>query len=492
LPGREAAPRGRHRGFAKPGGSQLKVLVNHVGYEIEGPKRFVVRTDENLGPSGHFEIIDGTGRKALEGSATRAGAAEADGPFYYVGDFSALHYPGGDFQVRFEAGNRLATSARFGVGQGILWQLTKPLVLHYMRRSRAGKANYAGAGEWTPPGSLKGDEHFYDVAGGWFDRGGRGGSSIDLGVRAILAFSFAGARSRRDPQIADELRWGAEWLRRLMVKHPDSGLMIARADENGRLRALGPRAVAEPHVGLLAGFLYARLSEILGDVDLLRRGELFWKEYHGKLAGLDSIEATAAMLVSEVSLHVALLEPRYLASAERRAKSLLAKLTKSPRPETRFAAWESPGVSLPAAALVHFAEALPDNPLTPRAKEAVGDFLDARVEATRSDPFGLLPHAVKVAPEELAMRRAEEAWQALFAYRVTGRPAYVEFATRALDWLLGVNPEDECLLRGAGIRKDSAAGSGEGDGAIISAPGAPPESAHLGSAAAYLTALSLL
>lgn len=380
--------------------------MNHVGYEIAGPKRFVVRTDENLGPSGHFEIIDGTGRKLVEGSGIRTGPPEAGAPFHYVGDFSALRSPGGDFQVRFEAGNRLATSARFGVGQGILWRLTKPLVLHYMRRSRATKANYEGPGKWKPPGTLEGDDHFYDVGGGWFDRGGRGGSSIDLGMRAVLALSLAGARDRRDPQIADELRCGAEWLRRLMIRYPDSGMLVARAEGSGRLVPLGPLAVAEPHLGLLAGFLYARLSEILGDVDLLRRGERFWKEYRAKLAGLDSIAASAAMLVSEVSLHVALLEPRYLASAERRAKSLLARLRRSARGQARFAAWESAGTSLPAAALVHFAEALPDHPLTPRAKEAVGDFLDERVEAARSDPFGLLPHEVEVPPRELAMRRS--------------------------------------------------------------------------------------
>lgn len=497
--------------------------MNHVGYETAGPKRFVVQSDENLGPSGHFEVIDGTGRKTVEGTAIRAGPPEAGAPFHYVGDFSGLRSPGGDFKVRFEAGNRLATSARFGVGQAILWRLTKPLVLHHMRVSRATEANYTGPRKWTPPGLLKGDDHFYDAGGGWFDRGGRGGTSLDLGGRAILAMSLAGARDIRDPQIADELRWGAEWLRRLMVKYPNSGVMIARAEDTGRLVPLGPGAVAEPHLGLLSGFLFARLSEILGDIDLLRRGELFWKQYRAKLAGLDSLAAAAAMLVSEVSLHVALLEPRYLASAERRAKSLLAKLARSAKAGARFAAWQTPGVSLPAAGLVHFAEALPDHPLTPRAKEAVGDFLDERVEATRADPFGLFPHAKKVPAGELAMRRSEEAWQALFSYRVTGRPAYVEFATNALNWILGLNPEDTCLLRGAGMRGGSAIGgmgaapedvpfsprgpggdggggsspsagmtSGEGEGSILSAPAADAEDAHLGTAAAYLTALALL
>ncbi|MHC4253298.1 MAG: cellulase N-terminal Ig-like domain-containing protein, partial [Planctomycetota bacterium] len=254
----------------------MEVLVNHVGYETAGPKRFVCRSEENLGPSGHFEVIDRAGRKLREATAARMGATGGAGPVYYAGDFSGLRSAGGDFQVRFEAGNLLATSRRFGVGSSILWRLTKPLVVDFLRTSRATRANHSGAGEWQPPGILHEDGLFHDVAGGWFDRAGEGGVSLDQGARAILALALALARDPRDPQTRSELRWGADWLARLMSRYPDSGSMVARAEPDGTLRRLGPDACREPSMCLVAGALYAGLSEALGEIDLLRRGERFW------------------------------------------------------------------------------------------------------------------------------------------------------------------------------------------------------------------------
>jgi len=243
---------------------------------------------------------------------------------------------------------------------------------------------------------------------------------------------------------------------------------------------------------LVAGSLYARLSEALGEIDLLRRGERFWEEYRAGLGGLGSSDATAGMLLSEVALHVALLEPECLASAEGRAEELLAGLPgaggdPSP-PETSLA----PGVSLPVLALTHFAESLPDHPLTPGAKEAVGRFMDARVEAANPDPFGLVPHGGEAAPRAPALLRAEEAWQAMAAHRVTGRAAYVELATNALNWILGLNDSGTCLVSGAGVRRDLTPRPGLREGAVLPAPGADPKGADVGTAAAYLTALSLL
>lgn len=526
--------------------------MNHVGYELAGPKRFVCRSGENLGPSGRFEIIDGTGRTLLEGAASRLEPAGSGGPWHYRGEFSAFREAGGDFQVRFDAAGRIETSRRFGVGSSILRRLTMPLVLQFLRSRRFARANYRGADEWTPPGVLPEDEHFYDTGGGWFDVPAVAAASMRTGARAMwalfLAHRYAGRRPiegskgrsglrrvessragatgpdrglagsqalaviRRElpvglnVQIGEslelrELRRGADWLKRLMIRYPESGIMISGVAPGGRLTPLGPDAHAEPHLALLAGYLAAEMSEALADHDLLRRGELFWEEYHDGLGGIGTREAASAMLMSETALHVATLEPTYLAAAERRVKALLDEVegeggAGGPDPE-KLGAWETPGVSLPAAALAEFADSFPDNPLTPRAKEAVGRFLDARVEAAGADPFGLVPHAPGLhssglhgdnAPkEDLATLRAGEAWLCLAANRVTGRPAYVELATNAMDWILGLNAEDACLLVGVGTGD-----TGADEGAVLAASGAEATSAHTGAAAAYLMALALI
>jgi len=473
----------------------VEVLVNHVGYEMAGPKRFVCRAEENLGPSGHFEVIDCTGGKLLEGTASRVGGADEGGGVRYAGDFSEVRSTGGDFQVRFEAGNRLATSRRFGIGVSILWRLTKPLVVDFLRASRATAAGGQDTTEWKPPGILDEDGMFHDVAGGWFDAGTGGGTSLDRGARAILALALALERHPRDPQIRAELRWGADWLGRLMSRYPDSGALIAQAAPDGRLKRLGPEACSGSCMCLLAGLLYSRLSEALGDIDLLRRGERFWEEYRSELGGLETSDATAAMLISEVALHVATLEPRCLASAEHRAETLLGEIAEAGKGDDGVltsATWGGAGMSLPALALTHFARSLPDHPLTPRAKEAVGRFMDARVEAAEADPFGLVPHAETTSIRAPALLRAEEAWQAMAAHRVTGRAEYVNLATNALNWILGLNDSGTCLLLGAGIRGDVAPGAGTREGAMLPAPGAASGPEDLAATAAYLTALSLL
>jgi hypothetical protein len=64
-----------------------------------------------------------------------------------------------------------------------------------------------------------------------------------------------------------------------------------------------------------------------------------------------------------------------------------------------------------------------------------------------------------VADEDARTARAEEAWQALAAYRVTGRQAYVELAANALNSLLGLNPEGSWLFAGRG-RESAPPGTG--------------------------------
>jgi hypothetical protein len=433
-------------------------------------------------------VTDGTGRPLFEGSAARVGPPDSEKPFHYVGDFSGFRAGGGGFQVRFEAGNLVGESPRFGVGRSILWRLTKPSAVERLRRLRASRANAPDPERWKPPGILEEDGRFYDVAGGWFDAGEGESVSVRLGFRVLWGLLLActrasGARGEpaagtAEPDVLAELRWGAAWLKKLFLRYPSSGRCLSRVEPGRAIRLVGENQEREPHMGLLAGYMCARVSEIFADIDLLRRGERFWEEHQKDLAGLDKgdapasarADARAAMLLSDVALHVATLEPGYLAAAERRAKALLSELEADAK-GGRGASRTRPGMSLPAAALAEFAAGLPEHPLTPRAKEAVGGFLDARVEAASAEPFGLVPPSGDPGGEEGATLRAEETWQALAAHRVTGRQAYVELAANALNWLLGLNPEGSCLFAGGG--RESA----------------PPGTGTVG---AYLMALSLV
>ena len=441
------------------------------------------RCEENLGPAGRFSVLDGSGRELYEGGAPRIDPADVAGPWHYGGDFTALHEAGGDFRIRFEAGNQVATSDRFGLGSKILWRLAKPLVLHMLRTSRASAENHRD-GSYRAPGTLRDDGTFYDVGGGWFDGGDTGGTSLRYGLRALLGLTFARQQDVRDPQIDAEIRHGADWLRRLMITYPSSGAMVSRTCEDGTLRLLGDADEANT-VELGVGFAFAKISEALGDVDLLRRGVRFWRKYRDA-GGPDE---RGARLLTAVALHVTTLEPGYLAAAEREAEELVVALDERAEAEER----DFPeGDVYTVAALSEFAASDPQNPLTPRVKLALGRYLDSRVECCRQDAFGLtpLPRGAGAADEPLC--RAEQAWAALSAYRVTGRTSYVELACNALNWMLGLNSGNVSLVRGAGVNSAGEHPADAPHGAVVPLSPDVRESARLGCTAAFLMALSLL
>jgi hypothetical protein len=457
--------------------------MNHIGYEVNGPKRFVCRCEENLGPAARFSVIDGSGREMYEAGATRIGSAAGVGPWHYAGDFSAFREAGGDFRIRFEAGNRVATSPCFGLGSRILWRLTKPLAVQFMRKARAVRANFRGEGAWQRPGILPTEKRFYDAGGGWFDGVSHGGTSLRHGCRVLLGLVLARSLDDRDPQIRTELNWGADWLRRMAIKYPTTGELVSSTADDGTITRLGDAPVG---VELVAGFLYTKISEILGDIDLLRRGQRFWREYRDLATASDDMTAAGAMLLSEAALHVATLEPGYLAAAERRAESLMAALEERSR---SGAGGLSEGDAYAVAALAELAISDPRNPVIPKVKIALGKYLDSRVECSTVDPFGLVPLDEGVAAGDVPMRRAEEAWAALSAYRVTGRQAYIALAANAMNWLLGLNADDTCLVRGAGIGR-GALGAGGSTACCIGDDTHTP--AHIGGAGAYLMALSFV
>jgi hypothetical protein len=341
--------------------------------------------------------------------------------------------------VQFEAGDVLAESVRFGVGRDILWHLTKPLAAERLRRV------------WDRAGATEGER-----------------------MRVLLALVAANSREEPDPEVRHELARGGDWLR---------GRSSRAADDVAGSEARQPAAA--PEIELAAGYLYARCSEALGDVRLLRRGEAFWREHAGNPAGATAPGAVAAMLLSEVGLHVATFEPRYLASAERCAALLLGD-----DPASVAARWPATGGSIEVTALAAFAYSLTDNPLTPRVKEALGAFLDARVEVCSRDPFGVPPPGGAGALADAVRLAAEGAFMVLGASRATSRDAYVEMGVNALNWLMGLNPWGRCLLRGAGLSHPTPEEPGRPPGSF-ELPDDPAGDAGLEAVAAYLGAIAL-
>jgi hypothetical protein len=269
-----------------------------------------------------------------------------------------------------------------------------------------------------------------------------------------------------------------------MITFPSSGAIVSRTCEDGTLRLLGDVDESRT-VDLATGFAFAKISETLGDVDLLRRGQRFWKKYRQ----LGTEREVGASLLSAVALHVATLEPGYLAASERGAEELSAKLeARADAGERDFPEHEAYAV----AALSEFAASIPHNPLTPRVKIALNNYLDSRVERCREDAFGLTPLPAGTNPEDEPLCRAEQAWAALAARRVTDRGSYAELASNAVNWILGLNPGNVSLLQGAGVTRPENAPRQSPHGAVVPLSADAAGALRLANSAALLMALSLL
>ena len=74
----------------KTGEDRILVLSNQIGYEIHGPKRFMISDSE----SRIFEIINESGDVSYKGELAERGTWESAGEMVKMGDFSTFDDPG--------------------------------------------------------------------------------------------------------------------------------------------------------------------------------------------------------------------------------------------------------------------------------------------------------------------------------------------------------------------------------------------------------------
>lgn len=143
----------------------FQILVNHLGYDTQGSKRFVVQSAGDIELPG-FQVLDGDGNVAFEGSLTKTGKVDGwQGRFFHQGDFSALIKPG-----RYQIEVKGRHSEHFLLGERLLPEACLSDLLYYFRIQRSSgaydKADRALAVFGDPQRGR------VDVHGGWFDASG--------------------------------------------------------------------------------------------------------------------------------------------------------------------------------------------------------------------------------------------------------------------------------------------------------------------------------
>ncbi|EAR00895.1 glycoside hydrolase family 9 protein [Maribacter sp. HTCC2170] len=148
-----------------------RLLINHLGYHVNGAKNVVYQTNSNVIPD-YFEIRNKSGKTFFTGKFKKGGKIDNwHTGKAYSGDFTDLKTLG-DYQVVIQLKGKVLKSHLFNVGDNNLVDETLPLLLKGFKSQHV-------VGEYDQKDSTMsffGNRNdMVDVHGGWYDASGEKG-----------------------------------------------------------------------------------------------------------------------------------------------------------------------------------------------------------------------------------------------------------------------------------------------------------------------------
>ncbi len=467
-----------------PAQPRIRVFVNQVGYEQNGPKSAVVAANflprDNSAVS--FSLATSKGKVAWTRSVPYAGriypGTDNDwGWFFWRVDFSDWK-GSGDFQARAQLGTASGESAPFKLGPDILLQETAQSAVDFFFIQRCGcevpgwhKACHLDDAK-LPDGT------HIDATGGWHSAGDYNKLMYEHGdggvVFALLAALKAAPKDferfdRNHNGMSDALEeaiWGAQFVAKMQV--PDTG-GLRNTVSQGPGRQWTKWSAPEVHTDNVIGTPddpvvqegegnsplviggWARLSALLdkrGRTNGYLAASLrLWKHATGGGTNVGS----PYLLLSALELHSVTGQAVYREYARRSAESLLGQQRKTGWSEGAFGSYGE----TTAAALASFALVEKADPLTSKITQALKAYIGF-CGRQASNPFGLSQQLSGTTnqffPPDLGnnFQLLQRAWAAALVYRLTRDAAALTFAVDQVDWLLGKNPLGLCLFEGKG------------------------------------------
>jgi hypothetical protein len=520
-------------------GQEIKILVNHIGYDPEAPKRAVI-----LGRAGseasEFNVINYTsGKIALSGAVVKVGPVDQWKDWYFwTADFSSIKTEG-TYVVECAVDRRKAFSFPFQIRRDLLERNTLSSVIYYFKGQRSS-------------GLLdKADRHLkleesdatIDVHGGWYDAtgdygkhlGGLGFSTyFNMQPTPVAAWSLFATwqelNERGDPsfrqfkrRLLDEAMYGADFLVRM--KTP-TGSFCRSVDAPGPEKRPEDRRIGKEGVGFAIKTVDTKNSFSIGDTNKIAGQfpyEVGWRSGGGlaiaalalastfpasgdfsnavylktaedafgflekdNLAfnqdGKENILDDFCALLAAVDLFKATQGDKYKAAANQRAESLMGRLVTSGAYSNYWRADErdrpffhASDAGLPVISLLEYLQ-IADDTARQRVLETVRKSLEFEMGVTAevANPFGyarqlvestngfrrsafFYPHDTETAPwwqGENARLGSMAAAARLAAKYFPDDPAFrarlESYAWNQLNWILGLNPYDCCMLHGAG------------------------------------------
>jgi len=407
------------------------------------------------------------------------GQSEADWGWYvWRADFSKIDRRG-NYHVTASFGSRKAESVPFAIDSDLLFQETAAINVDFFFVQRCG-IEVPG---WHAPchlddAKLPAGAH-RDLTGGWHSAGdynklsweyGDGGVLYSL-VHAAAAVPQYFAPYDRDkdglPDVIDEAEWGAKYLVKLqeanggLFNHIEQG-----PDRQTWMNWCPPEKTTDNVVGTpddpivregegnsplaiggwaLLGSMHAKD----GHNPYLANSVRLWEHSISR----EKAPGDPLLLLSSIDLYRITKDDRYLEYGRRAVDTLLA----SGNPDGALAGGYGNTGDVPAAALARFALEFPDDPLAPAIKARLEKHLPAFL-AEADNPLGLMmqqpgPKGYFFDPSSAMgcnYQLSSRAWSAIMVYRVIHDDRAMRYAIDQLDFLLGRNPYNICMMEGKG------------------------------------------
>ena len=516
-----------------------KILTNHVGYEVSGSKHAVI-----LGHQGDafdkFKVLElATGKEILSGIPKSIGPVQKwkDWRFWMV-DFSAVRQEG-TYVIECSSPKGTFHSHPISVRKNVLERNTISDVVYYFKGQRcSGLLDKADRKM-----RFEGKEGTVDVGGGWFDATGDYGKHLShlsfstyfnpqqISLTAWSLFkSYQELDRRSDPnfrqykrRLLDEAMFGADYLVRVKnpagsfyitvsgrghEKKPEDRLITPKAtrhiiltpETKDKFRDYGQEKIMSQAsyeagyregAGLcIAALAMASTYKVCGDfenADYLKAAEdaFAYLEKNNLLYtndGKENIVDDYCALLAATELYRATKNLKYKEAADKRAQSLMARLTTSGEYKDYWRAddderpfFHPVDAGLPLVSLLNYLE-IADEAAQKKVLDAVKRSLTFEIAVTEevANPFGysrqlvqskngsrrtsfFFPHDTETAPwwqgENArlgSMAAAARLASRYFAQDKNFSGRLQVFARDQLNWILGLNPFDSCMLHGKG------------------------------------------
>jgi hypothetical protein len=466
----------------------VRVAVNQVGYETNSPKSAILQT--NFFPqqaTANVALLNERNEKVWVSEVVcngrMYGEKEADwGWYFWRVDFSEFDREG-TFTLTATANDREGPSFPFRIGNDLLFTETASIGVDFFFVQRCGFAVPGWHAACHLDDATLPDGTHRDFTGGWHSAGdynklqweyGDGGVMYALVSALEAAPDYFGEFDRDGDatcDILDESRWGAKYLAKIqnatggLPNHIEQGpnrstWMKWSPPEETTDNIVGTEddPIVTPGEGSspLAIGGWARLSALLGakgiSTDYLERAVRMW-DHATKEGGAN---LSPLLLISTVDLYRLTKEERYLDFCRRTAEEIL----KGVKPDGQLAGGYGETGDVPAAALAYFGLRHPDDPLVERIKARLKAHLPHFLSEA-DNPLGLMmqkpgeggyffdPTSTMGCNYQFSSR----AWSALLIYRLLGDSRALRYALDQLDFLLGKNPENLCMMEGKGSFK---------------------------------------